>query len=275
MQTKSHFRPSRARGQSFLKDRSVIGRIVTAIDPRTEDVLVEIGAGAGQLTGPLLRTGPKLVLAVEPEGVLANRLNKIEGTDHLEILQQDYLEMNLSAELSCRELGRVRVVGNLPYSAASPILLKLLTESQHIIDLTLMFQLEVAERLVAKPGTKAYGFLTVMAQQATHPQILFTIPPRAFRPQPKVHSALVRLDFRPEDEAPVAEPAIFQALVKSLFAHRRKNISNNVKRLQSDHLDEPTVRSALARLDIDPSRRAETLSVEEFAALSRFCASRQ
>jgi 16S rRNA (adenine1518-N6/adenine1519-N6)-dimethyltransferase len=273
MPTKSYFRPSRAKGQSFLKDRAVIDRIIAAIEPRADDVFIEIGAGAGQLTRPLLRTPPKLVLAIEPEEVLADRLSKIEA-DHLEILPQDYLETDLTAELRHRGLSRVRVVGNLPYSAASPILLKLLTESQHIKDLTLMFQLEVAERLVAVPGTKAYGFLSVMTQQATRPKILFSIPPRAFRPRPKVHSALVRLDFRPENEAPVTEPVVFQALVKSLFAHRRKNISNNVKRLQSDHLDEPTVRSALVQLDIDTNRRAETLTVEEFAALSRFCASR-
>ncbi len=275
MPTKSHFRPSRAKGQSFLKDRAVIDRIVEAIEPRTADVFVEVGAGAGQLTGPLLRAGPKLVLAVEPEAVLADRLSMKEATDNLEILQQDYLELDLTAELNHRGLDRVRVIGNLPYSAASPILMKLLTEREHVVDLTLMFQLEVAERLVAKPGTKAYGFLTVMTQQATRPHILFPIPPRAFRPKPKVHSALVRLVIRPEDEAPVTEPAVFQALVKSLFAHRRKNISNNIKRLRSAHLDEPTIRSALGKLDVDPTRRAETLTVEEFAALSRFCASRQ
>jgi 16S rRNA (adenine1518-N6/adenine1519-N6)-dimethyltransferase len=274
MPAKSQFRPSRAKGQSFLKDRAVIGRIVAAIGPRPDEVFVEIGAGAGQLTEPLLSVGPKRVLAVEPEPVLAERLS-MKAADNLVVLQQDYLEMNLATELSHQGLDRVRVVGNLPYSAASPILLKLLTEREHIIDLTLMFQLEVAERLVANPGTKAYGFLTVMTQQATRPQILFSIPPRAFRPQPKVHSAMVRLVFRREDEAPVTEPAVFQALVKSLFAHRRKNISNNVKRLRSPYLDELTVCSALDQLDIDPGRRAETLTVEEFAALSRFCASRQ
>ncbi len=159
MPTKSHFRPSRAKGQSFLKDRAVIDRIVAAIEPRPDDVFVEIGAGAGQLTGPILHAGPKRILAVEPEPVLADRLSMKEIANKLEILQQDYLAMSLSSELEHRGLDKVRVVGNLPYSAASPILLKLLTERKHLIDLTLMFQLEVAERLVAKPGTKAYGFL--------------------------------------------------------------------------------------------------------------------
>jgi 16S rRNA (adenine1518-N6/adenine1519-N6)-dimethyltransferase len=274
MPTKSHFRPSRAKGQSFLKDRAFISRIVSAVEPGEDDVLLEIGAGAGQLTGPLLLAGPKRVVAVEPEAVLANRLGQKEF-ENLEILQQDYLELNLSSELRQRGLDRVRVVGNLPYSAASPILLKLLSERSRIIDLTLMFQLEVAQRLVAEPRTKAYGFLSVMTQQATCPQILFTIPPRAFRPQPKVHSALVRLALRPDEDLPVTEPAVFQELIKSLFAHRRKNISNNISRLRSSLLDEPTIRSGLRQLEIEPSRRAETLTVEEFAALSRFCASRQ
>ena len=138
-----------------------------------------------------------------------------------------------------------------------------------------MFQLEVAERLVAQPATKAYGFLSVMTQQATRPKILFHIPPDAFRPRPKVYSALVRLDPRGKDELLVKEPEVFEAIVKSLLAHRRKNISNNIKYLKSSVLDQDTLRSGLEHLDIEPSRRAETLTVDQFAALAEFCTSRQ
>jgi 16S rRNA (adenine1518-N6/adenine1519-N6)-dimethyltransferase len=141
--------------------------------------------------------------------------------------------------------------------------------------MTLMFQHEVAERLTAQPHTKAYGVLTVLTQQATRPFILFQIPPHAFWPRPKVWSALLRFDFLREREPAVGDPALFRDLVKALFAHRRKNISNNIKRLKSPYLRESTLHAALAELDIDPSRRAETLTVEEFAALSHFCTSPQ
>jgi 16S rRNA (adenine1518-N6/adenine1519-N6)-dimethyltransferase len=153
--------------------------------------------------------------------------------------------------------------------------LKLLEERNSFIDLTLMFQLEVAERLVAKPGTKAYGFLSVMTQQATRPRILFQIPPHAFRPRPKVYSAMVHLEPLGKDEPFVREPELFETIVKSLFAHRRKNISNNIKHLRSPLLDPDTMRSALEHLEIEPSRRAETLTVNEFVALAHFCTSRQ
>ena len=142
-------------------------------------------------------------------------------------------------------------------------------------EMTLMFQREVAERLTAQPQTKAYGVLTVLTQQATKSRILFEIPPGAFWPRPKVRSALVRFSFLRDKEPIVRDPAIFQEVVKTLFAHRRKNIANNIKHLKSSHLHGPSLLQALAHLSIDPSRRAETLTVEEFAALSRFCSSPQ
>ncbi len=136
-----------------------------------------------------------------------------------------------------------------------------------------MFQLEVAQRLTAVPATKAYGFLTVVAQQVATTELLFTIPPQAFNPQPKVHAAMVRLVPLGKDEPPVGDYEVFRAVVRGLLTHRRKNISNNIKHLGSRLVGGSSIRRGLAEMGIDPSRRAETLSVEEFAALSHFCAS--
>lgn len=270
------FHPKRARGQSFLRDQKVASRIVSAIKPQPGQTFLEIGAGSGELTLPLAAASANRVLAIESDRLLFPRLQRaVEKSEagNVEPIQADFLRLDLDDLLAARSLERVRVVGNLPFSVASPILLKLLSFRHHWIDLTLMFQLEVAARLVARPGTKPYGFLSVIAQQAARVRMLFPIPPAAFQPRPRVHAALVRLEPLGEKEPPVSDPAVFQSLVRGLLAHRRKNISNNLKRLSSTLLDRAAIEEGLRELDIDPKRRAETLSVEQFAKLSHFCAS--
>jgi 16S rRNA (adenine1518-N6/adenine1519-N6)-dimethyltransferase len=256
----------------------VLGRIVEAVAPRSTDDILEIGAGAGEMTFPLIEAGAGRVVAIESDAILFGRLDRAirsRSTERVEAIHQDFLQLDLPAVLPERGMNQIRVVGNLPYSVAAPILLKLLTHREHLVDLTLLFQLEVAERLTARPRTKPYGSLTVVAQQAARVEILFTISPQAFRPRPKVHSALVRLEPRGREEPPVVDDRTFRALVKALFAHRRKNISNNLKHLTSPLLDVVSIRVGLEKLHIDPARRAESLSVEEFAELSHFCTSRQ
>ncbi len=257
-------------------------RIVEAIDPRPDQTFLEIGAGAGELTIPLASRGAARVLAIETDRMLFQKLSSTlqKGTlqkggtwEEVELIHSDFLKLDLQKLLSERDIERVRVVGNLPFSVASPILLKLLAHRERLVDLTLMFQLEVAQRLTAVPATKAYGFLTVVAQQAAKTELLFTIPPQAFNPRPKVHAAMVRLAPLGKDEPPVGDYDIFRAVVRGLLTHRRKNISNNIKHLSSRLVGASSIRSGLAEMGINPSRRAETLSAEEFAALSHFCAS--
>ena len=271
------FQASRSRGQSFLRDKAVVTRIVEAIDPRPDQTLLEIGAGAGELTEPLASQGTSRVLAIETDRMLFEKLSRQKGGawDEVELIHADFLKLDLSKLLSERDIERVRVVGNLPFSVASPILLKLLAQRDRLVDLTLMFQLEVAQRLTAVPSTKAYGFLSVVAQQAAKAELLFTIPPQAFKPRPKVHAGMVSLVPLGKDEPPVGDYDVFRAVVRGLLTHRRKNISNNIKSLGSGPVDASSIRAGLAGMGIDPSRRAETLSVEEFAALSHFCASPQ
>jgi 16S rRNA (adenine1518-N6/adenine1519-N6)-dimethyltransferase len=278
MRTGGPFHPRRARGQSFLRDLEIRDRIVAAIAPHPDQDFLEIGAGSGEMTLPLASAGAGRVLAIETDAVLFERLSSAVqkgGTCPARAIHADFLELDLPKLLADHGMKRVRVVGNLPFSVASPILLKLLDHRERLVDLTLMFQLEVAQRLIARLGTKPYGFLTVIAKQAAAVHLLFTIPSRAFSPRPKVHAALVRMELLGEQEPAVGDYQVFRALVRTLLTHRRKTISNNLKYLDSPRLDVSTIRAGLKKLSIEPSRRAETLSVEEFAALSHICASRR
>lgn len=269
------FRSSRSKGQCFLRDERYIQRIVEAVHPAPEERILEIGGGAGQLTVPLARSGARIV-TVESDPRLTSRLRSSlteELSERVEIVERDALDLDLQELVETRSPGPIRVCGNLPYSVAAPILLHLLGSASLFSELILMFQSEVAERLVARPGTKAYGFLTVIAQQAAIIRVLFRIPPEAFRPRPRVVSALLRFQLRNGEAPDVGNDELFRALVRGLLTHRRKTISNNVKRLGAGKLSPARIERALDTLGIDPGRRAETLGVDEFAALSRICAS--
>ncbi len=268
------FRPSRSKGQCFLRDTQVIARIVAAVAPERGETILEIGAGTGQLTLPMLRAGARL-LCIEADHHLADALREAVPAElkrELEIIEDDALRIDFPRLLEANGLGRVGVCGNLPYSVAAPILLRLLTVSTLFKEFTFMFQDEVAARLTARSGTKTYGVLSVLAQQRASIRSLFRISPQAFRPRPRVVSTLVRFNMLAPNIVPdVGDDQTFRAVVKGLLAHRRKTIANNVKHLQISGLPAGTVQNALSELAIDPSRRAETLSVEEFAELSRIC----
>jgi 16S rRNA (adenine1518-N6/adenine1519-N6)-dimethyltransferase len=267
------FHPTRAKGQCFLRDERYVERIVEAVAPRSGETLIEIGAGQGQLTLPLARAGAR-VIAIESDRRLAEELRRslpLDGAS--EILEDDALRLDFRSLVQKHAPGKIRVVGNLPYSVAAPILLRLLSARECFSELILMFQSEVAERLTAKPGTKEYGFLTVVAQRAARIQVLFRIPPDAFRPRPRVVSAVLRFEMREVDarDARVDEK-LFRGLVRGLLAHRRKTIGNNIKHLEPSGLSREATLGALETMGIDPARRAETLGVEEFTELSRICA---
>ncbi|HSF17391.1 MAG TPA: 16S rRNA (adenine(1518)-N(6)/adenine(1519)-N(6))-dimethyltransferase RsmA [Vicinamibacteria bacterium] len=258
------FRPSRARGQCFLRDEHTIERIIDAIAPESGETLIEVGGGHGELTYPLAGRGARVV-TIESDPRLTPSLGAGNG---IEVIEQDALTVDFEKLLDDRGLGVVRLCGNLPYSMAAPILLKILSVDNRFRELTLMFQDEVAARLIARPSTKAYGSLSVVAQQAARVRVLFRIPREAFRPRPRVVSALVRLELRHEGAPEIGDERTFRTLVHSLFAHRRKTIANNVRQLQGSSLSRQRLVAALDRLGIDPRRRAETLSVEDFAAIS-------
>ncbi|MGH8544057.1 MAG: 16S rRNA (adenine(1518)-N(6)/adenine(1519)-N(6))-dimethyltransferase RsmA [Vicinamibacteria bacterium] len=274
---RSGFRPSRSKGQNFLRDERYVQRIVRAIAPKPGETLIEIGSGEGQLTLPLAKAGAR-VIAIESDPRLVSELRDAasqlgELSSSVEIVERDAPSVNFQELVATRGIGPLRVCGNLPYSVAAPILLRLLGSADAFGELLLMFQQEVAERLTAKPGTKAYGFLSVIAQRAARLSVLFRIPPDAFRPRPRVVSALVRFELLHLGAREVGDEKLFRALVRGLLTHRRKTIGNNVKHMSPSGLSREALGIALGTLGIDPMRRAETLGVEEFAELSRLCAS--
>ena len=253
-------------GQHFLVDGSVIDRIVDAIDPRPGQALVEIGPGRGALTAPLAERAGR-VIAIELDRDLATTLApRLPQNVHL--VQGDFLEIALPQLLE-GERTPVRVVGNLPYNVASPILFRLLDaadDGRLLRDATLMVQREVADRIVAGTGGKDYGAMSIQVQLLADVERVLSLPPGAFRPPPKVHSAVVQLRFRPP-HVNVGSREAFERVVRGLFLQRRKTLANALKPVASSfghsHLE------VLQRSGLDGGRRPETLSVEDIASLAQ------
>jgi 16S rRNA (adenine1518-N6/adenine1519-N6)-dimethyltransferase len=250
-------------GQHFLEPAWVV-KVVDAVAPRPEDSFFEIGPGRGALTRPLAARAAR-VTAFEIDRDLAATLRQT-GPPNLTIVEGDFLESAGASDVPAE--GPIRVAGNLPYNVASPILFKLIElydAGVPVTDATLMLQREVADRLLARPGTKEYGTLSVLVRLSAKVDRLLALPPGAFRPVPKVNSALVRLDFH----APSPEPRdrqAFQALVQAVFTRRRKTLENALLAYVPD--SRPSVRHALEVASIDGQRRPETLEIAEFVRLS-------
>ena len=241
-------------GQHFLTDRHYIARIISAIAPLHEDVIVEIGPGPGAITEPLSAKLDHLH-AVEVDRDLAAALRSRFPADKFTLFEADVLSFDFSI------LGaRFRAVGNLPYNISTPFLFHLAAFADALIDGTFMLQKEVVDRMVAAPDTAAYGRLSVMLQYRFQMKRLFDVPPGAFTPPPKVDSAIVRMVPLPATRLRAMDEARFATFVAAGFGQRRKTLGNTLKPfLAAD---------AIAALGIDPKRRAETLSVGEFIALS-------
>ncbi len=246
--------PRKRFGQHFLVDRHYIDRIVAALDPQPGDTLVEIGPGLGALTGPLLERVERLTV-IEIDRDLAAHLAATYPAERLMLRTADALEFDYGS------LGPdLRIVGNLPYNISSPLLFRLALYDAVVRDITVMLQKEVVERMAAAPATPEYGRLSVMLQVRFRIERLLTVPPGAFRPPPKVESAVVRLtplrDARPD----LADEALFARIVAAAFGQRRKTLRNALKTLA----DEAT----LERAGIPPGARGETLSVADFVRLA-------
>ncbi|GBE43797.1 ribosomal RNA small subunit methyltransferase A [bacterium BMS3Bbin10] len=250
-------------GQNFILDLNLTRRIARAAGPLDAVNIVEIGAGPGGLTRALLLEGAAKVYAVERDERCLPALEEIAShyPGRVEILRGDALEMDLS-ELAP---SPARIVANLPYGASTELLARWLTTEPWppwYDRMVLMFQREVAERIVSAPGCKAFGRLSVLAQWRTSPRKLLNLPPRAFTPAPKVDSTLVEFVPVPEPE-PAGSCAALQQVVATAFGQRRKMLRKSLRSL----MQEPE--KTLESIGIDPSLRAEALSVSEFCALAR------
>ena len=250
-------------GQHFLEPAWVT-KVVEAIHPRLNDEFIEIGPGRAALTTPLTATA-KRVVAFEIDRDLAATLRE-SAPPNLTVVEGDFLESDWL--LTHPPTRPIRVVGNLPYNVASPILFELIDMADRgvpIVDATLMLQREVADRLLAKESTKEYGVLTVLVRLSADVERLLTLPPGAFRPMPKVQSALVRMRFH-LPFPPVSDRAFFETMVTAVFSRRRKTIENALLVVRPD--DRRGIAASLDASGIDARRRPETLEIAELVRLS-------
>ena len=236
-------------GQNFLIDDQIVNRIVATISPKNNDNIVEIGPGKGALTFPLLEHLDKLSV-IEIDRDLISHL-KSQMQDKLIIYEADALKFDYGVISN-----NLRIVGNLPYNISSPLLFRLLSEKNQIIDMTFMLQKEVADRIVAKHGSKTYGRLSVMIQTFFEVELMFTVPKESFDPKPKIESAILYLKTRAK---PLTENTkLLEKIVKVSFSQRRKTLKNCLKSILSQE-----------QTEIDLSQRAEMLSVENFITLMK------
>jgi 16S rRNA (adenine1518-N6/adenine1519-N6)-dimethyltransferase len=254
-------RPRKRFGQHFLHDPGILRRIVAAIAPQPGQHIVEIGPGEGAMTLPLLRAAGKLT-AIELDRDLIEPLrDKARAIGELAIVNADVLTVDFGALAAGTPL---RVVGNLPYNISTPILFHCLDHAGAIADMHFMLQKEVVERMAAAPGSKTYGRLSVMLQLRCAVDPLFTVPPGAFRPPPKVDSAVVRLTPLPASALPDVPFAAIDRVVRAAFGQRRKTLGNALKGV----LDAERIENA----GVDPRARAEQLAPAAFVALARVAA---
>ena len=249
--------PARRLGQHFLRSRRVVERIVSAVAPQASDAFIEVGAGDGALTAPLLASGAA-VDAVELDARLARELAVRCGANpRLRVHRADALRVDFERLAGA---GPVRMIGNLPYYLTSALLFRLFALARAAEDMHFMVQSEFASRLVAAPGSRDWGRLGVMCRCHADARALFSVPPRAFRPPPKVVSTFVRLTPRAPAPWRVADPAGLADLVRRAFGQRRKMLRRSLAGLVE--------RDELAALGIDGARRAESLDLAEFVEIS-------
>lgn len=267
----NHIRPKKQLGQNFLVNPEILEIILEAGELTETDTVIEIGAGLGCLTDVLVRRA-KRVIAVEVDELLYKALAAQFLTDsRVQLLNADILKLELNS-LLCDNTQTAsttfKVIANLPYSITTPILWKLLDHFKQIQSCVLMMQKEVAERIVAEPGGKDYGALTIGVAYRTDATLITTLSPENFYPAPKVDSALLKLTMRPYPKVQVENEEFFFKVVRTAFRTRRKMLKNTLVR--SRLAPAQVLAAAFEELGIAPERRAETLDITEFAALANF-----
>ena len=257
-----NLRADKRLGQNFLVDEQIVNQIIAAAELAAEDTVLEVGPGIGTLTQALAETGAHVV-AVELDRRLLPVLGKtLAGYDNIEIINEDILKLDIRKAVPQENF---KVVANLPYYITTPIIFNLLEQKLPMERLVAMVQKEVAERMVAKPGGKDYGALSVAIQYYTEPAIAFMVPPASFVPPPSVDSAVIVCKRRQEPPVQIVDEKLFFRVVKASFSVRRKMLSNALKNMG---IDSELTAAWLTLAGIDGKRRGETLSLEEFAALT-------
>ena len=265
----NHARPKKQLGQNFLVNPEVLNIILEAGEVTDRDTVIEIGAGLGYLTDALARRA-KRVIAVEVDELLYNALAAQFSVDsQVELLNVDILKLELNSLLEPDNTSDTyKVIANLPYSITTPILWKLLAHQRQLHSCVLMMQKEVAERIVAGPGGKDYGALTIGITYHAEPTLIAILSPENFYPSPKVDSALLKLKMRQSPKVSVEDETLFFKIVRTAFRTRRKMLKNAL--IRGRFASAERLAAAFAATGIAPERRAETLDITEYAALTNF-----
>lgn len=255
-------------GQNFLTDSNVVSRIVDTAEITEDDLVIEIGPGIGSMTGELASRAGR-VIAVEIDKHLIPALeDNLKDFSNLEIINEDIMKVSVKAVTENRQNMRLKVVANLPYYITTPIIMKLLEEDNDIELMVFMVQKEVAQRMVAKPGGKDYGALSVAVQYYAQPEKVFDVPPHCFIPQPEVDSTIVKLKKNKKPPVILKDKDMFFKVVKAAFGQRRKTLLNALANSEALSRSKEEVREILSAVNIDENTRGETLSMEQFAALA-------
>lgn len=263
------FKNTKSLGQNFLTDKAIIDQIIEGADIGERDLVIEIGPGLGVITREAAMRAQKVV-AIEIDKNLLPILNETLGDlDNVRVVNQDVLQCDVNAiieEAMEEGMEGVKVIGNLPYYITTPIIMKLLEDGVEADSITVMMQKEVAERIQSAPGKKTYGAISAAVQYYCRVETVVKVPRSVFIPQPNVDSAVLRLTVRKEKPVELLDESVFFSCIKAGFGQRRKTLLNSL--MGVDGMTKEAVREALTAAGIDPVRRAETLNLEEFAALA-------
>ncbi len=259
------YKPKKFLGQNFLVDKNIAKKIVSSLEINQGDIVIEIGPGQGVLTKYISALTENLI-AVELDRSIHEKLSA-EYSGKAKIIHKDFLKFDLEKDLNeilgvnVSEKMKLKVIGNIPYNITTEILFKLFERADIMETAVLMMQKEVAKRLTAQPNTKDYGILAVQTQFSSSPKILFGVPPTAFFPKPNVESSIVKFGFS-ENKYRVSDKQLFKSLVRNSFGQRRKTLKNSLRNFcEANNI-------SLDDIEFDFSRRAESLSIQEFTELS-------
>lgn len=260
------FKFSKSLGQNFLTDKNIIDEIIEGAEIGREDAVVEIGPGIGVLTCEAAQIADR-VFAVEIDKRLIPILREnLKDFDNVQIINEDILKLDVNKITDGISQEKVKIIGNLPYYITTPIIMKLLEDGVKAESITIMMQKEVADRIKAAPGSKAYGAISVAVQYYCTVEKIASVPRSVFVPQPNVDSAVLKLNIRKEKPVELANQKLFFDCIKAGFGQRRKTLLNSLQTLQGTSRD--LIGESLRAAGIDQARRAETLSLEEFAQIS-------
>jgi 16S rRNA (adenine1518-N6/adenine1519-N6)-dimethyltransferase len=265
------FHPSKRFGQNFLTDQRIIQRIVATLEPRAGETILEIGPGRGALTAALLQKAGSLVAIEFDRNLIPLLTEKFSGKGNFKLVESDALVTDICNII--RPATHARIVANLPYNIATAILQRLIEQRSCLSEMVLMLQKEVVERITSQPGSSERGYLSVFVQAYCDTEKLFDVAPGSFRPAPKVWSSVLRLTPRTKLAADVKNEKLLWQVVSAGFAQRRKTILNNLRHapspLQEIVKSHGGASIVLCRAEVDLQRRAETLTLEEWARISR------